>query len=884
MAAPLHPEISEALARGTTVLTGNQRAARTLRQQADAARHAAGLTTWEPPAVLAWETWTATLWQRLLLDGRVTQLLLNPAQEHTLWRAVIADDPDSQSLLALDSLADLAAEAWSRLCAYGGEARLRSSASSADTRAFARWVQSFTARCRAESYLSQAELETTLSRYPIALSPNGYLLLGFDRLTPAQETLLTTMRQRGVEVNELSLPVLRPPELVSARDPQDELQAAAQSIRQQLEQRPGSRIALIVPNLSTQRAEIDRTLRQTLAPEANTITNTAAPPFEFSLGVPLAQTSLVATALDLLRWVSGPLSVPRIGQLLLSLHFGAAHDQAARAAFDAYILRRHRPLRPELSLDALLRLAESSKISVPGLLATLRSLRRVLSSEPLDDKRPYADWADTVRALLSAAGWGTGLDSTEFQILRRWERALDELATLDFTGVRVSYADALAALERLTQQTLFAPETRHAPVQVMGPLEAAGSTFDAIWFVGAGDAGWPQRPGTSPLLSWHLQRDLKMPGTDAARDLAEARRTAERIVASAPLVTFSYARDLPDVCQRPSPALANWQLSATETCPEADHRPIPLETIDDSTTLPPLADQILRGGAEILKHQAACGFRAFAEHRLFARALDRSDAGMDARDRGSVVHRILQTFWSRVETQDALRALAVDERRAHLTKAIEDALSKTAGANFGAWSAAYLDVQCERLLTVLDSWLLKELDRKVPFAVRAEELELPDVRIGPLRLTLRVDRIDETEFGDVILDYKTGEARPAHWLTNRPDEPQLPLYAVVSTTPLAGVAFANIRAGKDMALQGYATQSDLLLRSSKLTVPSLEAQVDAWRETLTTLAKDFHRGDLDVRPKAYPHTCQYCQQRLLCRLDLTLLQAADDEDTEASDG
>ncbi len=884
MAALLHSEILEAVARGVTVLTGNQRAARTLRQQADTDHHAAGHTSWQPPAIYAWETWTATLWHRLLAHGQTAEILLNSAQEHALWRAIIAADPDSQSLLALDSLADLAAQAWFRLCAYGGEARLRGSTSSADTRAFASWAQTFTTRCRAEGYLTEAQLEATLAEHPVALSTNGYLLVGFDRMTPAQQLLVAAIRERGVEIAELPHARVTDAHLCAIPDPHAELQAAALSMRRHLKRHPSARLALIVPDLAAHRAEIDRVLRATLAPECNTITANTPPPFEFSLGVQLAETSLVAAALDLLRWTAAPLPIPRIGQLLLSPHFAAGHDFPARAAFDAYILRRHHPLRPELSLEALLRLAESAKHPVPGLTSTLRSLRRVLAADPLTDSRSHTDWAETFQELLSAASWGTGLDSTGFQALSRWGNALDELATLDFTGIRVSYADALASLERLAQQTLFAPETRNASVQIMGPLEAAGSTFDALWFVHAGDATWPQRPGTSPLLSWHLQRDLKMPGTDAARDLDDTRHIAERIAGSAHLVTFSHARELPDTHQRPASALTELSLKPVEAAPlPLPPPPVALETIDDTTTLPPLPDQILKGGAEVLKLQAACGFRAFGERRLYATALEAAEPGMNARDRGSVVHRILQTFWSQVQTQDALRELSPDHRRALLADAIEDALAKTVASNAGAWPAAYLDVQCERLLTVLDSWLLKELDRKVPFAVRAEELTLDDVRIGPLRLTLRVDRVDETEFGDVILDYKTGETRPAHWLTGRPDEPQLPLYAVTSTNLLAGVAFANIRAGKDMALEGYATQEDILLKSAKLPTGTLEAQVDAWRDTLTTLAEDFHRGDLRVRPKSYPHTCQYCQQRLLCRLDITLLQAADDEDDPAGD-
>ncbi len=112
---------------------------------------------------------------------------------------------------------------------------------------------------------------------------------------------------------------------------------------------------------------------------------------------------------------------------------------------------------------------------------------------------------------------------------RKWESALDELATLDFDGVRVEFAQALTGVERIVRETTFAPESGGAPVQVMGPLEAAGERFDAVWFLRAGDLSWPETAGASPLLPWPLQRELGMPGTDAGGDGEQARRVTERI-------------------------------------------------------------------------------------------------------------------------------------------------------------------------------------------------------------------------------------------------------------------------------------------------------------------------------------------------------------------
>ena len=163
-------QIHQALERGWTVLTANQRAVRTLHHGFDLQQRAHGLTHWEPPAILAWDVWLASLWHRLLLDGQASELLLNSTQEQPLWRAIIAEDSAAdgavdgaaESLRPIDALAELAAEAWLLLHAYRGRGRLQASIASTDTRAFARWAGEFERRSARSQYITEAQLPEVL--------------------------------------------------------------------------------------------------------------------------------------------------------------------------------------------------------------------------------------------------------------------------------------------------------------------------------------------------------------------------------------------------------------------------------------------------------------------------------------------------------------------------------------------------------------------------------------------------------------------------------------------------------------------------------------------------------------------------------------------------
>ena len=112
----LPAEIVAALKRGATVVTGNQRAARTLRLGFDRLNRAQGRTNWQPAKVLAWDAWVTGWWSRLVMEGVTRLVLLNRSQELALWRAVIEADKELRSLRAADSLAEMAAEAWRLLC------------------------------------------------------------------------------------------------------------------------------------------------------------------------------------------------------------------------------------------------------------------------------------------------------------------------------------------------------------------------------------------------------------------------------------------------------------------------------------------------------------------------------------------------------------------------------------------------------------------------------------------------------------------------------------------------------------------------------------------------------------------------------------------------
>lgn len=905
-------ELLDGLDHGALLLLPNPRAARELRSAFDARQKASGRPAWETPQAFSWSQWTNSLWSELIVAGKETRLLLNSAQEHSVWREIITEDLANLSIGSADSLADLAHSAWHLAARYEAIHQLRGLALSYDSRVFARWAETFATQCAARAYLAAAQLDSELQMHVRAGSlapPVSLQLVGFGAIHPSQQALLAALRDHGTAVLEQSLeaPQDKGPWRTSiiAANEHEELTLAARWIREFLEgprtTERVTRVAVLVPSVAEERAELESVLRQTLAAELLSIeADLSAQPWEFSGGVSLASLAIISDALMLTRWAQGPLALQHVSSLLLSPYVGPKsgdrHNTTARARFDANTLRRTLLLRAEIDISAVLELAEAesrkNRSKEQPLLAWLRQLYETI--QRVGDRsrlRSLAEWMEFVRGLLQAANWpgDRTLTASEFEATRAWESTLDTVSTLDFSGQRVTFTAALETLELQAQKTVFAPQSTNSPVQVMNVAESEGSIFDAVVFLRATDANWPVSERAHPLLPWALQRRLKMPGTDSLLTAARSRAFTEDLLRRSASVLFASAAEDDAGKLRPSPLLSEFEIervnpeSLITTAPVAAG--ITLEKMVDDCALPALPSLEIAGGAAVLKLQAACGFLAFAELRLRATEPKRADLGLDTGESGSMLHRALQSFWKEVTSQEALRLMERIERDRILTKAVDAAVSRRLRPSDN-WDREYLTLLKQRLYSVLQQWLDHEL-RRGPFTVRAvERQEL--ITVGPLTLNVRMDRIDTVDHGVFLVDYKTGYAAdPKQWDGPRPDDPQLPLYTLLAETEaLKGLAFAKVRAGSGMKWLGYQAEEGIL-PTSRSNVANMTSLVEKWRETLTQLAEDFATGRADVEPKSYQKNCTRCPQRLLCRVDPVSLQTAPDsldEEPEDVDG
>ena len=561
--------------------------------------------------------------------------------------------------------------------------------------------------------------------------------------------------------------------LIEARAEEEAAAAIALLMREALET-PGRTAALVTPDQALARRVSARLARWRI--EADT-----------SSGRPLAETP--------------------IGTLL-----GLAVAAVAEG-FDPptlLALLKHRLVTLAADRDAALRTLERRGLRGPRARGW-PGLRRRLDGErdrrDEGDRSPFDDaiaLAEALQAALSplAAVFETGpappVAATEG--LARTVEALAPLAWNDQAGEAASsliagllqdaailpplsaatFADLIREL--LTGQMVRPGGALHPRLQILGAIEARLVRADLLIVAGLEEGVWPRLPAVDPFFSRPMRKALGLPPPErriglAAHDFAQAASAPEVVLVACDrrggqpavrsrwlwrLLTLARGAQL-DLPRRPE--ILDWArgLDAPLDPAPADLKPAPRPA-----PKPPVEARPSRLPVTRIETWVRDPYAVYAREILGLRPLDPPDMAMDARARGTAIHRAFQSFAEAHAPGAPADPAGLFERL--LVEALESAgVSESAMAReralarrLAAWAAAF------------------EADRRDGrrFLIEREgRLEIA-VQGRPFTVTAKADRI-EIE-GDLahVLDFKTGAA-PSRKQIERGFSPQLTLTAAI---------------------------------------------------------------------------------------------------------
>ena len=865
---------------GALILTPNRRLSAWLIRDHDAAMAQGPNATWERLNAMPLDAWWLQLYQQICLlytPGETAHpRLLSTRQSTLLWRQVIeqagapAADPDG--------FIQLAQQARTLICRWRLTPTQWQQGEKVEHQQFAQWHRAYLARLQQDNLLDVAALPQWVIEHGNVLRknlPQQVLLHGFnDHTEPQLLQLGQWLGQSGATV-QFSRPPAHQGHCVQAPFNQLNEQFGAAIQWALKEKGKGGRTGIVIPNLQPLRAQIRQLCQQLWSQQPEAVSVHWSQLFNITAGQKLQDYPLVSHAMLLLRALSSELKLQEWSVLLGSPYFPLTESEWLRR--DEFVESLREKNLPQLNLSKLERYWQNFN-EQPGAtnawISGLDKIRKRMRSQPV------SQWLDWMQTLLNETGWcqGRGLDSEEYQVRQRLLETLTTLTELDEWLGNISFDQFRNELMESLKNVQFQAQTDTAPIQIMGVLEAAGLPFERLWVCECEAVNWPQPVNPNPLLPRREQRALNMPGASPERELRYSAQLLDGFRTSSENAIFSWGRQDGDTEHTLSALLEDLPALTAEDLLPLQHRSLEhrqySDLHDNIEMLPadefgvPVDQRHARGGSGMIKAQSLCPFKAYGEYRLNIKAQAELAEGVSASDRGSLVHLVLEAFWRKTGDWNALQALIQypEKMNAELREIITHQLTIFRQQVLLEPEALYR-LEEERTFNLVRRWLLDCDGSREPFTVVQMEKK-KSLTIGGIELSMTVDRIDTlNDDAQVIIDYKTGVRDSKAWQGERPEEPQLPLYAMLEPERTRGILFGVLHNNK-MAYNGLLENRDSFIQGkqgSVKTADNWEEQMQQWREALENLAREFAQGRATVAP-LNDMACQYCHLSPVCRI------------------
>ncbi|MEZ7818732.1 MAG: PD-(D/E)XK nuclease family protein [Pseudomonadales bacterium] len=855
------------------VVTPNERLAREYRSAYDLAQAANGAR--------AWPTLNCISLRQLLVREFTQQQDLHDSGKKIIAPANLLLRFQTAAPEGAEHLTPIALQAWELVRRYAIDLE-HVAMNSGRSQLFTDWARRVNRQIN-KNEVVEADIAGLLVAQDASIN-EPILLIAFEHLTKAETGVLEQLNAKsGVHclnsedqivafapaaLGELvTLPAAQAAPLLGFNSFAEELAAAACWSKHIQDTHPESCVGVVIPSLVQDYAMVQRQFAVTLNPDSGS----AIPKFDMSGGTSLSTQPVWLHARTLLNWCEQSADPNTIAKLADSpfLHLPWCNT-----------LNKNWPnfLRRNIAPQDLKRLDSAREAS--NLINLL---------EQLPQRANIREWVSHIRDLLKTADWPklSNINSIQYQAAHSIFTQFDSLASLQNQN-QISLRQALDFIEFNLEQKPFAPQRQASPIQILGLLETTGLSFSHLWVCGMSASNFPSSAQLNPFIPRSVAEEFGLPRCNQEQELAFAQRTLGHWQNCAAQLHFSYTQIENDAPQLPSKLVLDAltdelhdSQSAGEDSEIVEPRPVdyslrhPLMVrqgthleYDEDGVGTALTDSHIKGGTGILKNQANCPFKAYATSRLGLKQPRQAKDFLDAIDRGNSLHKVLENLMRIYADSESVKQIngAEIEKQCRLVLATHRSLP-----------TSYIDNEVRRITDLVHQWLALEVQRR-PFKVTGIEQHF-DLDLAGLTFSLQIDRVDEIDQQEVIIDYKSNKNTVKGALAEPISDPQLAAYALLSGK-VAGVYFASIK-DQEVSVDGIADPSGNLLAAnskgfsiknpdgtnlnSKDSNVSWNDKVASWQLELTELAQDIALGKADVAPSK--GACEHCHLTNLCRIN-----------------
>lgn len=877
-----------ALMNNSLVLTAHNRLARWLMLERNEQQKQK--KAWETPNILSLSAWLKKTWLKTWPE----KYLLSKIQSEVLWEKIVHSDSSAKQLgmLHKKAAAAQAANAYSLIKEYKIPVKKEAFQETIETHSFLKWLEIYETQLSQWNAIDESALIDWISNFidenKIDL-PSTISFKGFQKKTPQLQVLLDSLERKNIKIQLNFLDgentkVVADYEStnISAQNYDDKSEEAitcARWVRSNYQ--PGKRFGIIVPDLKSYRSLLHRELAAELCPESIYPEKKMELPFNISMGSPLSQTTPINLILQTLSTASCDIPAGIFYSVIKTPIFNLNRDETLALELE---LRKQMKFTVDINSFTLDR--KDAKLS------QLRNLFAALKFWILEKNHFLpSEWAKRISSFLESINWPDKeekLTEKENSIFESWKNCLDQLASLNSILGKVERLEAVKNLKQIAEKCFFPEKNRDHLIQVIKLSESTGMKFDYIWVMGCHSDALPPSPEPNTLIPAEHRKKYQLPHSNAKWELESCESYLDNLISNSSEIIFSYPSQEGDNVLEPSPLIKNFQKIdpldlPSERLKDKVSNATALETYFEDSHLPLTENEKIRFdtgqekmGSSLFKYQADCPFQAFSRIRLNAVNRDIPETDWGPMIRGKLVHRILEIFWRKVQTKANLFDLhETGKLTPLLTKIVQQAMEEAFRNTPNQFE--FFKLEKSRNINLIMEWLTKVELKRDDFTVLGQEKK-GTLKLEGISLSLRVDRIDQTADNEqVLIDYKTGEANPGEWLTERLLSPQLPLYAnLLSPT---GVLFAQIKK-EEMRLKGVQNSSANTKKSSIdykgfkksskfseiIGENSWNNLLSYWKNKTDLLANEFLSGRLSIEPALKQNTCRNCDLKSFCRI------------------
>ena len=479
-------------------------------------------------------------------------------------------------------------------------------------------------------------------------------------------------------------------------------------------------------------------------------------------------------------------------------------------------------------------------------------------------KQSLEEWGHLFSRLLSEFNWPGPWENPKLTqgLIQAWQRCWSNWKSLDAYQPDWTASEALFWLEHSTQQHSFKPKEAFEPsnIFIIHAKELSTGDYDHIWVMQADQTDWPYPRQLLPCIPHDVKKQHALPCTDHETHDRHITHAHRMLLHAGQFIHIFHTEDIEPL------SLEQQDLQHLSAPPHQPERLLKSNQFEYTLVPEAASIDLKKISSNILKDTSQCYFKSISKHYLNLSKNTYWSTGYSHAFRGMLIHDTLALIWSELKHQAALLALSTTSLDELIEQSFRHAFKAFKSQNSWPLNSFQTDIEITIIQQRLKDAL--ELDKKRSnFEVIGIEHPVQMMLKGQL-ISMRLDRLDQTESGVVIIDYKTGVSTPNEWFSKRPDNPQMPLYAL-AYPELVGLLYLQIKpngAQYTGLLKNQSNWSGLLNSKAYQSIDSWEDMLEEWKSNLIQLIEETQALPPLLNPKHGALTCRQCEFKSLCRI------------------